>query len=45
VKIRLEFVFNRCEKRISVFDRSLGNAVEKKVKKMAVEKKGEISDR
>jgi len=27
VKICFEFVFNRCEKRISAFDSSLGNAV------------------
>ena len=28
VKIRLEFVFNRCKKRISAFDISFGNAVD-----------------
>jgi len=38
LKIRLDFVFHRCEKKISAFDSSLGNVVD-------CRKKGEISDK
>jgi len=38
VKIRLEFVFNRCEERRSAFDSLLGNAAD-------CTKQGEISDK